>query len=251
MKTIISLAVAVVSSWIRDRVFYGILIVSALIVLCSLFLNEMIVGDKSKIVNDLGLTVILFLGVFMTLFTISNPTQDRSLYMILAKPIPRVYWILGNYLGNLLILFINTVVLTGLIYVLVRMSGGHWQSGVGAAIYLIYLELALMAAVCIFFSVVIQSPTLSKLCSLCIFLMGHISEDVKIIMAAGKNTHLASLFKGFYYTFPNLKAFDIKTEAVHHLTINAHHVLYASVYGIAYSVLLVVISGWIFSRTDM
>ncbi|MBF0351387.1 MAG: ABC transporter permease subunit [SAR324 cluster bacterium] len=251
IKSMVAIASTTLLSWIRDKTFYAIVLIGGLVVLCSLFLNEMIVGEKVKVINDLGLSVTLLFGVFMTLFTTIPANQDKTLYMVLSRPIARYYWILGNYLGNSLILLINTLTLSLLMLTLVKISGFDWNPDMNWALLLIYMETLIILAVSTCFSTLMTSVTLSRFCTLSVFVVGHLLETVKILMEANNNVFLKNLFQGMYYLFPNFAAFDIKTEAVHHLPVDSGHLFYAVAYGIAYIIILLIVSAWRFSRTDV
>ena len=251
MKAILTFAKTTVRAWIRDKTFYSILLISVLVVLTSLFLTKMTLGNQAKVVNDLGLTVILFFGVFMTLFTGTVSFEDKTLYILLSKPIPRFYWILGNYLGSLFILLINTLVLMAVLYGLGWMIGAPWGLGMSAAIYMIFLELMIVAAVSLFFSSFMTSNPLSKFCTLCVFLAGHLLEEVKTLLSASGDDILLPFFRALYLILPNFKAFDLKTEAIHQLPIEPSHLEFASIYGLAYVGILLILSSVAFARTDL
>ncbi|MGK5091510.1 ABC transporter permease subunit [Deltaproteobacteria bacterium TL4] len=251
MKSIFAISETTIRVWIRDKTFYSLLILAVILVFCSLFLNELLIGEKNKIINDLGLSVTLFFGVFMTLFTFNPATQDKTLYLVLSKPIPRHHWILGYYLGNVLILLVNTWVLAGMIFFLNSLTAEPWKLEMNWALYLIFIEIILVAALSLFFSTFMSSQALSKFCTLALFFVGHLLEEAKHLLEAGTSESLVSLFTVFYYVFPNLAVFDIKTEAVHQLGIESSHLFYATIYGGAYIAVLLILSSWTFSKTDL
>ncbi|MBF0288376.1 MAG: hypothetical protein HQM14_11205 [SAR324 cluster bacterium] len=251
MQAITSIAKTTVQAWVRDKTFYSILIISVFVVLCSLFLKEMTLGNRSQVVHDLGLATILFFGVFMSLFTTTVSVKDKTLYMILTKPIPRFYWIVGNYAGHVFIVLVNTLVLAGVLYGLSEVLGIPWFSGLNYAIYLIFLELMIIVAVSLFFSSFMTSAALSKFCTLCVVVAGHILEETKNLLSAGAGEVFKPVLTALYYLLPNFKAFDVKTEAVHQLPIESSHLEFASVYGLVYVAILIILSSWIFARTEL
>ncbi len=251
MQAITFIAKTTVQAWVRDKTFYSILIISIFVVLCSLFLREMTLGNRSQVVHDLGLATILFFGIFMSLFTTTVSVNDKTLYMILTKPIPRFYWILGNYTGNVLIVLINTLVVAGVLYGLSRVLEIPWFAGMNSAIYLIFLELMIIVAVSLFFSSFMTSAALSKFCTLSVVVAGHILEEAKNLLSSGTGEAFQLVFTALYYLLPNLTAFDVKTEAVHQLPIEPSHLEFASLYGLAYVGILVILSSWIFAKAEL
>lgn len=251
MQTIFHTAKITFLTWFRDKTFLGILLAGVLMVLTSTFLHEMTVGDKSKIVIDLGLAVILYFGVFMCLFTIVSPLKDRSLYMILSKPIQRANWVLGNYLGYCAILLLNTLFLFGVMMVIAGALGREFTYQIPLAVYLIYLELAFMACVILAFSILMNSTALARILSLMVFITAHLIEEADFLLQSAKNELMSQVFTVLSWAFPNFIHFDARTEAVHQLAIPLDKVGYGTLYMLAYCTLIMLISTSVFAKTDL
>jgi ABC-type transport system involved in multi-copper enzyme maturation permease subunit len=73
-------------------------------------------GEDDKMVKDTGLTVILVLGIILALWTasksISEEVEGRTALTLLSKPISRLQFVLGKFLGILGPVFLLFLVLS-------------------------------------------------------------------------------------------------------------------------------------------
>ncbi len=65
------------------------------------------------------------------------------------------------------------------------------------------------------------------------------------------STLIVKLVKAAYYLFPNLSIFDIKTQAAHALPLSSAYVVWAIVYGLFYTALVVSGAALIFRRREL
>ena len=91
---------------VRDRVLYSIAAFALLLVGGSLFIGQMTAGQDLKIIKDLGLATIELAGVLMSVFIgvslVAHEIDRRSIFALLAKPLPRWEFIVGKYVGLVL-----------------------------------------------------------------------------------------------------------------------------------------------------
>src|ERR1051325_2531116 len=78
---------------VRDRVLYSIVAFAILLVAASLLIGQITAGQDVKIIKDLGLSTIELAGLIMAVFVgiglVSREIERRSIYSLLAKPLPR------------------------------------------------------------------------------------------------------------------------------------------------------------------
>ena len=97
---------------VRDRVLYGIGGVRACCWSPRRFaIGQITAGQDVKIIKDLGLATIELAGVLMTVFIgvglVAREIDRRSIFGLLAKPLPRWEFIVGKYLGLVLTIVVN------------------------------------------------------------------------------------------------------------------------------------------------
>jgi ABC-type transport system involved in multi-copper enzyme maturation permease subunit len=138
-------------------------------ILSSLLLGQLTLGNEDKVILDLGLSSISVFGMLIAIFIgiglVYKELEKRTVYALLAKPVHRYELIIGKYLGLLFTLFVNLIIMTVGLELALLYTG---RIGVGGylrvlpAVFLIFLSLALITALSILFSS-FSTPALSAL----------------------------------------------------------------------------------------
>ena len=266
MNAVLSVAGAVFRESVRDRVFYNLVLFAVLLVGSSILIGELTAGQDVKIIKDLGLAATSLFGLFIAIFVgihlVSKEVDRRSVYPLLAKPVRRSELIVGKYAGLLLTLLANITVMTVAIYaVLFFLSRGvpaniqnAWDApamdpALLAAIALIYLNLAVVTAVAVFFSTY-SSPMLSAAFTIGIYLAGQFSADLKRLDLIVDSPAAATLAKACYYVLPDFAKFDIKLAVVHGIPVSGAYLISTAAYAVMYIAALLFGAVMIFSRRD-
>jgi len=238
---------------VRDRILYAILVFALVMLGSSTILVTISVGGEEKIIKDLGLACISIFGLLIAIFLgiglVSKEVEKRTLYTIITKPIHRYQFILGKYLGLVLTLLVNVLVmalgLIGLAYV----WEGTASPRLVLAVLFIFLELVLVTAFATVFSA-FSSPALSAIFTLCLFVAGHLSADLRLFAAHYGGAATKLLAETLYFLLPNLSRLNFKDQAVHPLAIDGGTAALSFVYAIFYAAALVLAAVAIFQRRD-
>ena len=181
---------------VRDRVLYGIAAFALVLVAASLVIGQVTAGQDLKIIKDLGLSTIELAGVVMTIFIgvglVAREIERRSIYGLLAKPLPRWEFILGKYVGLLLTIGVNVSLMTVALYLMLAWIGWTAPEGVRLswdapaldphlllAVILIFGELALLTALALLFSTFSSSALWSVVFTVGLYVAGLESQDVR------------------------------------------------------------------------
>ena len=266
MNAIRCVATAVFRESVRDRVFYNLVLFAVLLVAASILLAQLTAGQDVKIVKDLGLAATSMFGLFIAIFVginlVSKEVDRRSIYPLLAKPVRRSDFIVGKYAGLLLTLLVNMAVMAAALYtvlwVLARGVPANIQAVWDApamdpallkAILLIYIDLAVVTAVAIFFSSY-SSPLLSAAFTLGVYVIGQFNADLRRMDAIVSSPALASIAKACYYVLPDFARFDVKLAVVHGLPVTWTYMASTMAYAGAYVAALLFGAALIFARRD-
>src|SRR2546426_346460 len=105
----------------RQKVFYFVLIFAVLLIGSSVFMARLSFQQEFQILKDVALGAISIftslLAIVATARLISQDIEDRTVYTILAKPVPRIEYLLGKLAGVLLLLAIATLVMGALFFI--------------------------------------------------------------------------------------------------------------------------------------
>ncbi len=239
---------------VRDRVLYNLVLFVLLITGSAIFLGELTAGQEARTIVDFGLGAILVFGAFISIFVgvslVSKEIERRTVFAIFSKPIGRAEFIVGKYLGLCLTLLVNVLIMgAGVSLAILYVGGGNLAWTIWGAVFLIYLELAILTAVAILFSS-FSSPALSALLTFFIFIIGNFTASLRDFAANLGSEFTRRFFDALYYLLPNLSFYSFRINAAHgdvpSITLLSGALLYAVVYIAA----LLYITIFVFKRRD-
>ncbi len=238
---------------IRDRILYLLLFFAAACIIFSRILALLTVGDRVKIIKDVGLASLSLFGALMAILMgtglVYKEIEKKTIYSILSKPIHRYQFLLGKYLGLVLTLFIMLALMSVIFLALVFFHTFSVEWKFLIAILYIFVEVCLITAVAILFSC-FSTPILSSIFSLSFYLIGHLSWGLENTIQKIK-PGLGKVLAQILYSFlPDLENFNFKTEVVHNLPIPSEIFLYSILYGLFYSAFLLGLAMLIFKKRD-
>ncbi len=253
---------------VRDRVLYGIAAFAVLLVATSILIGQTTAGEDVKIIKDFGLATIELAGVLMAVFVgvglVAREIDRRSIFSLLAKPLPRWEFIVGKYAGLVLTLLVNVVAMTAALYLVLAYL--HWAAlpvqrqawdapavdpRLLIAIVMMAAELALLTAVALFFSTFSSSALLSVVFTTGAYVTGLVSTDLRRFGdIVDVSPAVARLVATIGWMVPAFSAFDVKAQVVHGLMVPSGFVAYTLLYGVLYIAGVLAASVTVFSRRE-
>lgn len=250
----LTIARYVVKGYIKERIFLVALIFGFALMVASYVLSPMAVGAQGKVITDVGLAAISILGIMLVvLLGASSFSRERSggiLASILAKPVSRVEFIMGKYIGTIASVSAVMLIMTCLFMLVMLMSHTPIHGMIFTAIYLSVLEVAMVTALMTLFSS-FTSPMLCAFFTLCIFVCGHLSKDLLEFAEVFGGAGFKVAAQIGYYVLPNFSFLNVRTEAVHALPLPDGYVLSVSIYVLFYTLVALFLGAVIFHRRDV
>jgi len=206
---------------IRLKVFYFMLIFGLIVIGVSPFLAKLTFQEQFQVLKDgaLGAMTIFtwLLAVLSTAMLLPKDIEDRTLYTILAKPVPRFEYLLGKLVGVLLLLFVAISLMTALFVVVLKLkevsaiwevtrtaSPGALQEQIDSirahtftlnlipGIIFIYLEASLCASLTLLISTFASSSIFTIMISVVIFIIGHVQPIAREYLLASHGVSAAT-----------------------------------------------------------
>lgn len=238
---------------VRDKILYSLLFFAIVMIASSVLIAELTIGEYAKIIRDIGLASISIFGLLIAVFVgiglIYKEIERKTIYTIASKPVPRWQFLVGKYLG-LLGTLATEVVIMALAYVLVLQAiGAGLTSAMAPAIWLTFIELAVVTAIAILFGS-FTSPVLSALFTVGLTLIGKMSQELLLLGQKSESAFVQALMESAYRVLPDLGRFDLRSQASYGLEVEWEYVAYATGYGAAYAAALLVIASIIFRFRD-
>lgn len=238
---------------IRDKILYNLVLFAFLLIGASVLLGTLTIGEQARIVNDLGLAAINLVAVVVAIFVgiglVTKEIERRTIYTILSRPITRVQFILGKYIGLGFIVVANVAIMFGMFLVSVWLSGNPIYGSLFQAVQLILVETWLVMAIALFFST-FSTSILSATLTIGLYIIGHLTGDLKAIAEKSDNPLTESVMAALYYVCPNLEMLNVKGQAAGGNLVELGYQATATAYGLLYAGILLTGACLIFQRRD-
>ena len=239
---------------IRHKVLFLLVAFAFLTIACAKLIQPLALGEHPKITRDLGLSAITLFGLLIAIFVgtrlVYEEMEKRTLYLILPKPVKRWEFLLGKYLGLLLVITISILLIFLTFYAYLFLEEKRLDLNLLIALPFIWMELSLVTAIALLFST-FTTPIASGIFTFLLFFAGHLSRDIKVIGEMTKAPLVKGIAQALYYILPNLSNFNVKGEVVHQVPIPISQMVYAMAYGLLYISLLLLLSILIFEKKDL
>ena len=226
---------------VRMKVFYFMLIFTVIIIAVNFFFLGWTLEQELKSMKDAAFGAMrIFSAVFAivgTALLIPKDVEDRTLYTILTKPVPRIEYLIGKLVGVLLLIAISLVMMAALFFGVlwlrqnqiyadellrqpnadpVALKALVWEQGVRPDLLLVvvslFLQAAVAAGVALLVSTFASSTLFTIIVSLMIFLVGHAQALARGVWFPEEVTHspVARLLAGLVaILFPDFNQFNI------------------------------------------
>lgn len=254
MTRILAVAQNTFREAVRDKVLYVLLFFAAVTIFGSKALGWISIGQDVKIVKDITLAATSIFGALIAIFVgtslIYKEIDKRTLYTILSQPMYRYEFILGKYLGLAALMTTVVIAMCGASSVFVVLIGGELNTVWFLAVLLIFFKLLLITAFALLMSSM-SSPILGAVIVFAAYVFGHATGVFRDLPPQFDGTVAKQILEAAYYVIPNLSNFDIRAEAANDVAVNPAFVIFAMVYGTAYTTVLLLLATLAFERKDV
>lgn len=238
---------------VRDKVLHSILFFAVILLFISLAMREITIGDSDKVVRGVALGGISLTGgiiaIFLGVGLVYKEIERKTIYTLASKPMPRWMLLLGKYLGLWVTLLVEMVILAGFYTVIVGTQQGLPSPQIYVALMMLMMELTLVTAWATLFST-FAAPTTAAAYSLCVYLIGHFADDLKLFGEQSDNPAFEQLALTLYRVLPNLAMFNMRAEAVHGIVVPMSEIGWALTYCLGYSGAVLAVAMVVFERRD-
>ena len=291
----VTLSLHAFTQLVRMKVFYFLAVFAVIVIGSNFFDMAQHQGPESVGANvlrnieswSLGAMALfaVVISIVATALLLPRDIEDRTLYTVLAKPVPRIDYLVGRLMGVLLLVFVSLAVMdllmvaalhlrTGMVMEMQEKmavgrgwpeeaiqslkqetlaSGVNWQ--LQAAVLAIFLKVAVMAAICLSVSTFSTSTLFTTVVSFLIFFIGHFQADALDFylkgVEAGTSTFSQYLALGFSLFIPNFQLFNVVDGLVQNQPITLLMVGKLVMMACYYVLLYTLLAWWIFSDKEV
>jgi len=248
-----AIAVNTFKEAVRNKVFYLLIVVGILFAFSSHIMGLLTIGDRVKVLKDVGLAAINFFSILIAIFTginlVYKEIDRKTIFNILSKPVSRASFILGKFFGLSLTLLVALASMAVIFFLFLWLDAGEFDGKILVFFLLLYLELLIVNAISVLFSS-FSTPILASIFTISLYLIGHISWTFN----AFKHNLVRPVEKGiayfFYYLMPNLEKLNIKNQVVLNTPLDAGVILDSIMYAVCYIAAVLILAILIFNKKE-
>lgn len=232
----------------RQKVFYILLVFALLLIGSSVFMARFSFQQEFQILKDVGLGAMSIftslLAILASARLIPQDIEDRTVYTVLAKPVPRFEYILGKLLGTLFLLAAALFIMSALFFLVLyareqavlnetarqvaslpadqaneslrAVRAAAFNVGIFPGVALIYLKACLLAALTLFVSTFATSNIFTVAVMVLVYFIGHLQGTAREYWLQQNGAGwLTRLFLALVaLIFPDLQAFNLVDDIV-------------------------------------
>jgi hypothetical protein len=269
----------------RLKVFYFLLVFAVLLIGSSMFMAQLTFQQEFQILKDVSLGAMSIftslLAIVATARLIPQDVEDRTVYTILAKPVPRFEYLLGKIAGVLLLLAIGTVVMGAVFFLVLyvreqtlvhaitrQMAAGPREQldealrsvresafniDLFPGIVIIYLKASLLAALTLFVSTFATTNIFTIVVMAFVYFIGHLQA---IAREYWLQEHSSGLITRVFLAvvaliFPDLQAFNLVDDIVAGTAISFGLFCKTAALGIFYTTIYTLLAAFVFYGKEL
>jgi len=249
---VLAVAGVTVREALRRKVQVNLLLFGVLLVVASYLLSTLTLGVRHRMIADLGLASMRFIGTLLAVFLgaglIAGDVERRVVYPIVAKPVGRSQYLVGRYLGLGAALLLNLAIMAAALTALLAADAGSLaplDDALLSAYAMMGVQLLVVEAVAVLFSS-LTSTTLASIFALSVALAGQLTNEMRSLWR-GEGAWLA---RALWYALPNLGALNLNEAVIYHQPAPATTWIAAG-YGLLYASATLALACLSFERRDL
>jgi ABC-type transport system involved in multi-copper enzyme maturation permease subunit len=259
MRRVLAIARNTFREAVRNKILYSLLFFAILLILSALALGSLSLHEEIRMTRDVGLFGIDVFGVLIAVFVGVNLLYKeldlKTVYTILPKPLHRWEFVLGKWAGMLMTLAVQVAVMGLVLVATLAAQGAPITPAIFKAIWLLYLNVVVVTSIALLFSA-FSSPFLSGFFALGCFIVGRSVPDIRALAAAtggGVGQALSAVTKvlpNLHLFYPSGAIIGAERVTVHGDLVGADYLVWTTLYGLGYSVVVLLFAMLIFRRRD-
>lgn len=280
---------------VRMKVFYFLAVFAVILIASNFFNLPQHEGPESAGINILRSIKSWSLGA-MTLFSVvlsivatalllPKDVEDRTLYTILAKPVPRMDYLAGKLLGVLLLVFVSLALMdalmTGILYFRTNMiladqvamaEARNWPAqdiallksdilaqgstpSLQGAVFSVFLRASIIASMALLISTFSSSTLFTTVISFLIYFIGHFQADARAVyLSQEAGTADGFLARGISLlvalVLPDFQLFNVIDAVIEGQVMPLVILGKLTLIGLFYFVFYVIASWFVFARKE-
>lgn len=254
MSPAFALARQLVWTAVQDRLPALVPLFLVVVAVAAPIVSDLALGGPDKVLRDVGLTLLWLAGsaaaVWLGVRAIGADLRDGTGVLWLHRPIARGEYVLGRFLGVVVVL---GLLVAALVATWIAVAAWHGAAGTAGLLWyavLLWAELVFVAAWAMLLSSLV-APLPAALATTGLWAAGHLADEYGRLAASADSPVTSFLFGALYLVVPDLDLFVVQDRVVHQLPIDPAAAVWACAYGAAWTGALLVLTSLVLARRDI
>jgi ABC-2 type transport system permease protein len=269
----------------RLKIFYVVLLFALLLIGNSIFMAQLTFQQEFQVLKDIALgSMSIFTSLFAVVATarlIPHDLEDRTIYTILAKPVPRFEYLLGKLAGVLLLLAVSVIIMSALFFIVLNVreqivlretvrqmsasppeqtaeavravSASAFNMNLFPGIAIIYVKACLLASLTLFVSTFATTSIFTTAVMVFAYFIGHLQGIAREYWLQSNSAGwLTKVFLAFVtLLFPDLQLFNLVDDIVAGTAISLALFAKTATLGFFYTGFYLLLASTVFYRKEL
>jgi ABC-type transport system involved in multi-copper enzyme maturation permease subunit len=254
MKIVATIAGNVVKDTFRKKIFFVVFLFAIGLLALSPLLPSFDLGIKAQFLKDVSISLTSVFGallaVILSVGQIPGEADKKTIYNILSKPVSRLQYYIGKYLGILACLAIILAVMAAEILILIYWRTSTFAPVILQGVFAVFLETAVIAAFCLALSTFVSVPV-NVFATVLFYLLCHVKTSFLHQKLIEGVKGFARVFSwSFYYLIPNLDNFNLSEAVGYGHGVGFAYMARITGYAVLFAVILLVLGYLVLRRRD-
>lgn len=254
IKNIFTIAMYTSKEILKSKILINTLLIGVGLFIATYVAYNFTYGEPARVSLDFGLGTLSLSSVGIALFIgvgiLSDEIKNRTVYLVISRPVTRSSFILGKILGLFFVLLINIFILSLITMSLYFFTGGSYQELITWTVVFIGLEATLVMVITSMFSLV-STKVLSVILSIVVYILGHSIDGAKLTYFVKSRPTLEAFLDVYQFVLPAFHRLNLKSYLLYEQDISVSYLLNSFAYGFIYTLSVVLFSIMIFNKKNL
>lgn len=280
------IARATLTQLVRMKILWFLAVAALIIAVLGVLASSLSISPVQQL-DSLKGSSLFVMGMFAALLAIASTAiliprdiEDRTLYTILCRPVPRIEYLLGKYLGILALLAGALLAMDAILSLILwlrqgrvigeqlalyagmglapdelaregaRLAGHGLTWSLQGAVATAFLRAAIMAALTLLLSTMATSTLFTQVTAVSAYLIGHLVAIARSEALTGDGWLLRTLVGGAALVFPDMQLFNLDDAVVGGGAIPAAELLRLGGTGLVYILVYLGLAWLVFAERE-
>lgn len=254
MKSIFLIAGITYKEALRNKLLNVLVMFAVVAIASTRFFTIFAPSEEMKIIQDTSLGIIRFIGMLITVFVtgglLPREIEKRTVMTILSKPVSRAQFLFGKFLGALYSIFVNIVVMSAFLLIIMYIKSKAFNPEIIKALSLMSVEFVVLAAITLCVST-LASEIFNIIFGILIFIIGHLTNYLQHLADRFDAVAMKTVLISLYTVLPNFENFNIQNAVVLGTKVSLQYMGKAFSYGLLYTAVMLILSFLFFAEREV